>query len=343
MYRVGVIIGRFQPIHNYHIEHLFKYALSKNLDRLIVCIGSVNEPRTIKNPFTFSERKLLIEEALIEFKLGTSTDFYFEKIEDNYFSDAEWADDVKAAVRISAGPKSKIILFGATKDDSSFYLNLFPEWELDLNNAPIIQFGATDIRQAWFDGSLTNSNLPNIVYDYLNSWQRNYLYKEYKALSKEFRIIRDYKKSWNLAPYPPIFHTADTVIFHREQVALIKRKASPGKGLFALPGGFIKEYETLFDAALRETEEETGVSPEELKNYYIGRRVFDHPGRSLRGRTITTAHCFVIPNKLQLTPGDDAAEAIWVNLCNVERSMMFEDHFHIIQYFRHLRNTRGVK
>ena len=66
-----------------------------------------------------------------------------------------------------------------------------------------------------------------------------------------------------------------------------------------------------------------------------GVEVFDHPDRSLRGRTIT--HVFVLHLPGTVLPavqaGDDAAAARWVPLAELPQleSQMFEDHFHVLR------------
>jgi len=50
-----IYIGRFQPFHNGHKKVVETgCAIS---DKVIILCGSCNVPRTIKNPFTFEERK----------------------------------------------------------------------------------------------------------------------------------------------------------------------------------------------------------------------------------------------------------------------------------------------
>lgn len=65
----------------------------------------------------------------------------------------------------------------------------------------------------------------------------------------------------NRSQYPI---SVDCVIFGyaagQLQVALIKRKKSPFKGMWAIPGGFMEDNETVEQAAFRELQEETGLS-----------------------------------------------------------------------------------
>jgi bifunctional NMN adenylyltransferase/nudix hydrolase len=67
-------------------------------------------------------------------------------------------------------------------------------------------------------------------------------------------------------------------------------------------------------------------------------RVFDAPGRSLRGRTITHAFHFENFPMSELPPvkgGDDAAKAFWLPLSDFYAldGVMFEDHWHIASWF----------
>ena len=64
MVKRGVIIGRFQPPHKGHVE-VFKQIL-REVDELIVVVGSAQESHTLENPFTAGERVLMISKALAE-------------------------------------------------------------------------------------------------------------------------------------------------------------------------------------------------------------------------------------------------------------------------------------
>jgi len=57
-----LFIGRFQPFHNGHLK-VIEYVLDK-YEELIIGIGSSQYKDEPKNPFSFKERKEMIDEAL---------------------------------------------------------------------------------------------------------------------------------------------------------------------------------------------------------------------------------------------------------------------------------------
>ncbi len=88
---------------------------------------------------------------------------------------------------------------------------------------------------------------------------------------------------------------------------LIKRGNPPFKGQYALPGGFVEIGESVEDAALRELEEETGVSGKIVS--LIG--VYSAPNRDPRAHTVSTAF-LVRASSNKVAGGDDAAWASFV-------------------------------
>jgi nicotinamide-nucleotide adenylyltransferase len=62
MVKRGLFIGRFQPLHNGHINTI-KYCLNK-VDELVIVIGSSDKSFEFKNPFTAGERIEIISEAI---------------------------------------------------------------------------------------------------------------------------------------------------------------------------------------------------------------------------------------------------------------------------------------
>ncbi len=104
--------------------------------------------------------------------------------------------------------------------------------------------------------------------------------------------------------------TVDLVIFtvrgEELRILLVRRGVPPFEGRWALPGGFVRESETLEEAARRELREETGIEGVYLEQLYT----FGDPGRDPRGRTVTVAY-FALAPEAPLRASTDAAEAAW--------------------------------
>lgn len=152
-------------------------------------------------------------------------------------------------------------------------------------------------------------------------------------------MLRDFRASWASAPYPPVFTTVDALLRCQGQVLLIRRAHAPGKGQWAVPGGFLEQRETLWQSCLRELAEETHCDlPEAVLRAALREvAVFDHPDRSQRGRTITHAHYFDLGDAPlpQVQGDDDALLAQWVPVADLPsmEDRFFEDHFHMLDHF----------
>lgn len=151
-------------------------------------------------------------------------------------------------------------------------------------------------------------------------------------LREEARYMTDFRAAWRAAPYPPVFVTTDALVCWREQLLLVRRGLRPGKGLWALPGGFIDAGETLAACVRREVEEETGLTLDADAGRTV--RVFDAPQRSLRGRIITHVFHFELDGDAaqpSVRGGDDAELARWFERGAIEPQTLFEDHYAILQ------------
>ena len=90
---------------------------------------------------------------------------------------------------------------------------------------------------------------------------------------------------------------------------MVRRGNEPYKGCWALPGGFMEMDETIEHCAVRELQEETGISVGEESLALIG--VYSMPGRDPRGRTVTAAYRVDVADDAKTKAGDDAAEVRW--------------------------------
>lgn len=117
--------------------------------------------------------------------------------------------------------------------------------------------------------------------------------------------------------------TTDIVLRTENSILLIKRGKAPYKDMWALPGGYLEPDETLDMCALRELQEETGISAD---LQMVG--VVSTPDRDPRERTVTVVFAGCLEEEMEATGGDDAKEARWWPLA--ELPYMAFDHLNII-------------
>lgn len=127
--------------------------------------------------------------------------------------------------------------------------------------------------------------------------------------------------------------TVDLVIFtiraDRLQVLLVERGKEPFLGRPALPGGYVRDGETLNDTALRELSEETGLDGRGLHLEQL--KTYGDPGRDPRGRVITVAYLALVPNLSAPVAGTDARAASWVPMESVDFGELAFDHAVILR------------
>ncbi len=332
-YGTIMLIGRFQPLHSAHLEIIKR--CTALTDQLVVVVGSANQPRTYKNPFTFDERSRMIRAATA----GLSMRVYVEPNIDTIYNDQAWAVRVQGIHSKYRCLGTKDAIIGHKKDESSFYLDMFPQWEY-INVEEIEPLSAVNIRDLYFKSDVNmkfiKGVVPETTFEFLEQFRAT---PEYEQIIKEREFVANYKKQYASLPYPPIFSTADAVVIQSGHVLMIKRRSEPGKGLWALPGGFVNANtdKSVEDAAIRELREETGIKvPAPVLRGNIQRsKVFDAVDRSARGRTITHAFYIQLPDgELPRVKGlDDAEKARWVPIAEVKSEECFEDHYEILQHF----------
>jgi bifunctional NMN adenylyltransferase/nudix hydrolase len=344
-----VYIGRFQPFHNAHMATILR-ALDL-AQKVVIVIGSANQPRDEENPFTQEERENVIRKALIDHAgdVELVSRVAFVAVENNIYSNPAWALDVVTQVEQHLTGE-KVGIIGHNKDESSFYLTMFPQWEII--DQPLVEIlDATTIRDLYFspkrNTKFFQAVVPPSVVEFLEQF---HVKPEYQDIVESAEYITKYKKQFEHLPYAISFNTGDAIVFKSNHVLMIRRKANPGKGLLAFPGGFLnaldkvtkgkmlKADKSLLECAIRELYEETKIAlPEALiRGSIVEEKIFDAVKRSRRGRVITTAQIIVLPEDGRGLPkvkgSDDALEAIWYPIHKLTRVMCFEDHYDMLKY-----------
>jgi bifunctional NMN adenylyltransferase/nudix hydrolase len=270
---------------------------------------------------------------------GLSLSIHIEANPDTLYNDQAWAVRVQGIVSKYATLGSKVGIIGHKKDDSSFYLDMFPQWGFE--NVELVEFlSAVDIRDLYFRREVNMNFIKHVVpestFTFLTRFKDT---PEYEQVIREREFVENYKKQYASLPYPPIFSTADAVVIQSGHVLMIRRRSEPGKGLWALPGGYVNANtdKSVESAMLRELREETKIKVPEpvLKGSIVRSKVFDAIDRSPRGRIITHAFYIQLPDgELPKVKGsDDAEKARWVPIAEVRSDECFEDHYEILQHF----------
>lgn len=336
MSEYSVIIGKFSPIHNGHFD-LIKKAFETS-ENLIFLVGSASNAISIETPWNFEQRRKMINAVMIDHFPNHLTKYIVAPINDYLYNRNKWITNVQETVSAITNKSQSISIIASYDGKDSQYI----KW---------LKWNVVSISKS----QVSSSEIRSLIYREDYSWcdmvcesVKDQIIKEFfcddkikfKNLFDEYMFIVRYKEAWNVAPYPPTFVTADAIVIQSGHVLVIERKMNPGKGLFAVPGGFVDQKEYVFDAAVRELYEETKIDIPSaiIERSCVEEKMFDYPFRSLRGRTITHAYLFKLDDHKPLPEikgSDDALRAFWMSFSDFYKneSRFFDDHFHMIDYF----------
>jgi 8-oxo-dGTP diphosphatase len=119
--------------------------------------------------------------------------------------------------------------------------------------------------------------------------------------------------------WPPFAVTVDLVVLTVRDGALsalvIRRGEDPYAGCLALPGGFVREAESLDRAAARELAEETGLA--ELPVHLEQLATYGAVDRDPRMRVISVAYLALAPDLPTPRAGGDAVAAAWTPVASI--------------------------
>ena len=318
-------------------------------NNLLIIIGSAFSARTERNPFTYMEVIVMITSSLTAEQKARVA---FSPVMDTLYNLAEWQTSVQNAVRSNlpsflASDKKNVALIGHAKDSGTqFYLKLFPQWSsIGVENFHD-NLSATNLRDMLFNYETSINDfsraVPKGTLDFLKSFVKT---TDYDELCKEIAYYKEYRAAHEEASQLIAtklgyksdikFQTVDACVVQSGNILLIQRKNFPGRNLWALPGGFVDQGESLAAAVIRELKEETRLKVPEpvLWGSLVTNKVFDYPHRSARGRVITQAYLFNLAPSTEMpkvNPRSDAKEAQWIPIGDIKPELMFEDHAQII-------------
>lgn len=176
-----VYIGRFMILHDGHVSVLED--AGQRSKHVLNLLGSANQPRSRKNLFLAHERMMMNLGALGDPEWMTALPLF------DFDDDAAWVDMVqyltRGVCRVMKLDPARVGIIGHKKDDSSFYLDLFPDWTLV--EAPNYgNLSSTPIREAYFESPYDcfgkyGNVIPANVKDYLISFAKTDAYARLRA------------------------------------------------------------------------------------------------------------------------------------------------------------------
>lgn len=335
-YDTLVLIGRFQPVHNAHVQ-LIRRA-TELAKQVVIIVGSAGRPRTFENPWSGKERRMMLQNVIDDMGIESGVSVRLEENYDTIYDNTAWAGRVQSIVAKYTQPGDHIGLIGHKKDaKTADYLDMFPQWGRE-EVALFEPLNATSIRALYFTRDMNMNFLarviPEAVYAMLTGWKNS---PDREQVIREREFIIEHNKQYEGLKYPPIFVTVDALVIQSGHVLLGRRRAEPGKDLLAFPGGYMNALTdaSILAAMLRELREETKIDvPDKVLAGSITQvKVFDALDRSPRGRIITHVHKIVLPNgPLPKVKGaDDMKKPKFIPISSVRSEECFEDHFEIFK------------
>lgn len=338
---IALVIGSYQPLNSKEADVLTH--AHRNSEHVIILIGSSNRSPTFLTPFSFEQRKEMVEKFMESQVMDHSITIL--PLNDHLYNESQWLHEVNtkvdSVIEHLGVRDAKITLFALDRKESSDFKNKFPQY--DVNAIKTTRESTSGLIEDLYTHSLDylihSGRVPESTWANILTWSASDSYIHSKD---EYEFVSNYRKQWEAAPYQPVFFTTDAVVYYKGHVLLTKRRSHPGYGMYGLPGGFLDPKKSTKDSMLKNLKKDTSIEigTPILKSNIISSRLFDDPKRSTRGRIITEASLIVLddvtsirsfPKTKRSKNGEDQVFWVPVNRLDGMAHEMFEDHYFIIK------------
>ncbi|MDI6702469.1 nicotinamide-nucleotide adenylyltransferase [Methanothermobacter wolfeii] len=153
----GLLVGRMQPFHRGHLQVIKR--ILREVDELIICVGSAQLSHSTRDPFTAGERVMMLTKALSENGIPASR-YYIIPVQD-IECNALWV----AHIKMLTPP------FDRVYSGNPLVQRLFSEDGYEVTAPPLFhreKYSGTEVRRRMLDDGDWQSLLPESVVEVIN-------------------------------------------------------------------------------------------------------------------------------------------------------------------------------
>lgn len=235
------------------------------------------------------------------------------------------------------GNNASVALIGHEKDSSSYYLKVFPQWDL-IETGNYKGINATDFRNVFFSEKKTTTvyeNVPDPIVTWLKKYRRT---KAFKEMQDKFLLISR-KNEKNVKK-----DICNAFVMCGGYILFVKREEPLSRGLLALPESYPNQGEEYLDCAINALMKETNINlpKETIRSSYYSEGIFGYPERYPICRLISYTFFYNLTEQTlpKVYPGKGIKEVEWVLLEDyyLRENEVYSDNFQIIQWFLNNKN-----
>ena len=297
--KIWLFITRCQPwFHDWHIDSINE-AINAWMDKIIIWVWSADKEFTKDNPFTYDERKKMIDMSLKEFIPNLEIEIY-------------------PIPHSNDGEQRK-----------NYIINNLPKFDYIISSNAMVWEWFKNTDKLFFQTSVTTNTRASVIRNKISMWDYQYLYQ---VLSKN--VVEYLKEIWAFERLRTIFKdervtpniVTDAVFCdERWRLVLIQRNNNPQ--WIALPWGFVNYWESTEQACIRKAKEETWADIKIKRLVWI----YDNLSRDPRDHNISAVYeAEIIWSEVDRSSGNKVVKMIEIENIN-QINFAFPDHKKMIE------------